>query len=49
MSSKTKVRLFSFLAILLTSLLIPRIAELESEQNVGLQFAISFPEASSKE
>jgi len=49
MSSKTKVRLFSFLAILLTSLLLPRIAELASEQNVGLQFAISFPEASSKE
>ena len=49
MSSKTKVRLFSFLAILLTSLLLPRIAELASEHNVGLQFAISFPEASSKE
>jgi len=49
MRSKSKVRLFPLLAILLTSLLIPRIAELESEQNVGLQFAISFPEASSKE
>ena len=49
MRSKTKVRLFSFLAILLMSFACPQIAELKSKQNVGLHFAISFPETSSKE
>ncbi len=49
MKSKIKVALFSFLAILLMSLLLPQIAQLKSEQNGGLQFAISFPEASNKE
>ncbi len=49
MRSNTIVRLFSFLAILLVSLLCPEIAELKSEQNDGLQFVISFPETSNKE
>ena len=49
MKSKTQMRLFSFLAILLVSLLCPQIAELRSEQNGGLRFAISFPEMSNKE
>jgi len=49
MRSKTKVRLFSFLAILLVSLLCPQISELKSMQNAGLRFAISFPGTSNKE
>jgi hypothetical protein len=49
MKSKTKVRLFSFLAILIGSLLLPQIAELRSEQNGSLRVAISFPETSTKE
>ncbi|HYN23844.1 MAG TPA: hypothetical protein VES69_02240 [Pyrinomonadaceae bacterium] len=49
MRSKTKVRLSSFLAILLGSLLLPQIAELKSVQNAGLRFAISFPGTSNKE
>ncbi len=49
MRSKTKARLFSFLAILLGSLLLPQIAELKTEQSGGLRFAISFPETSTKE
>jgi hypothetical protein len=49
MQSKTKLRLFSFLAILLLSLLCPQLAELKSEQTGGLRFAISFPETSNKE
>ncbi len=49
MRSKTKVRLGSFSALLLVSLLSPQTAELRSEQNPGLQFAISFPDASNKE
>ncbi len=49
MKSKTKMRLFSFLAILLGSLLCPQIAELRNEQAGGLRFAISFPETSNKE
>ncbi|MGI9165367.1 MAG: hypothetical protein ACR2G5_03110 [Pyrinomonadaceae bacterium] len=47
--SKTKLRLFSFVAILLMSLLSPQTAELKSEQNSGLRFAISFPDRSNKE
>ncbi|MFN2513699.1 MAG: hypothetical protein ABR568_20050 [Pyrinomonadaceae bacterium] len=49
MRSKTKVRLFSFLAVALVGLLHPQIAELRSEQNSGLRFAISYPETSNKE
>ncbi len=49
MRSKTKVLLFSFLAILIVSLLCPQIAELKSEQSSGLRFAVSFPETSNKE
>ncbi len=49
MRSKTKVRLFSFLAILLLSLLCPQLAELKSVQNAGWRFAISFPGTSNKE
>ena len=49
MRSKTKVRLFLFLPILVAVLLLPQIAQLRSEQNSGLRFAVSFPEASNKE
>ena len=49
MRSKTKIRLFSFSAILLVSLLLPQTAELKGEQNSGLRFAVSFPETGSKE
>ncbi len=48
MRSKTNVRRFSFLAMLVLSSLCPQIAELKSEQNGGLRFAISFPDASNK-
>lgn len=49
MRSKTKMRLLSSFAILLVSLLLPQIAELKSEQNSRLRFAISFPDTSNKE
>lgn len=49
MKTKTRVHLFSLLAILVGFLLIPQVAELRTIQTGGLRFAISFPEASSKE
>ena len=49
MKSRIKVRLFSFLTILLVALLSAQNAELKSPQNSGLQFVISFPETSNKE
>lgn len=49
MKTKTTVHLFSLLAILVGFLLIPQVAELRTKQTGGLRFAISFPEASSKE
>ncbi|MCA1602888.1 MAG: esterase family protein [Acidobacteria bacterium] len=49
MRSKTRVRLFLFLPILVAVLLLPQIAQLRSEQNSGLRFAVSFPETSNKE
>jgi hypothetical protein len=49
MKTKTTVHLFSLLAILVGFLLIPQVAELRTIQTGGLRFAISFPEASSKE
>jgi len=49
MKTKTRVRLFLLLAILVGFLLIPQVAELRTIQTSALRFAISFPEASSKE
>lgn len=49
MRSKTKLHLFSFLSIVLASLLSPQIAGLRTEQDGGLRFAISFPNASNNE
>jgi hypothetical protein len=49
MKTKTTVHLFSLLAILVGFLLIPQVAKLRTIQTGGLRFAISFPEASSKE
>jgi hypothetical protein len=49
MTSKTRVHPFSFLAIVLLSVLWPQTAQQSGAQTVGLQFAISFPETSSKE
>ena len=49
MKTKTRVRLFLLLAILVGFLVIPQVAELRTIQTSALRFAISFPEASSKE
>ena len=48
MRSKTATCSFSLLVICI-ALLYPQVAELKSHQTGGLRFAISFPEASSKE
>ncbi len=49
MKSKTAIRLALLSSILLTALLFPKIAELESEPPANLRFAISFPATNSKE
>ncbi|MFN2514614.1 MAG: alpha/beta hydrolase-fold protein [Pyrinomonadaceae bacterium] len=49
MKSKTQLRLFLLISVLLPSLLYSEIAALKSQPGPGLRFAISFPETHSKE